>query len=52
MAKGNIRKKENPMKTPSACIIASSSIIRANTDTDTEREREREIMSKERAAWC
>jgi len=35
MAKGNIKKKENPVKTPSACIIASSSIIRA------ERERER-----------
>jgi hypothetical protein len=36
MAKGNIKKKENPVKTPSACIIASSSIIRA------ERERERD----------
>jgi hypothetical protein len=48
MAKGNIKKKENPVKTPSACIIASSSIIRA----EREREREREMMSKGRAARC
>lgn len=46
MAKGNIKKKENPVKTPSACIIASSSIIRAQRETETE------IMSKGRAARC
>jgi hypothetical protein len=45
MAKGNIKKKENPVKTPSACIIASSSIIRAQR----ERERHRQSDDEQRA---